>query len=96
MNARLLALVPIVVLVAIAALFVSSGGSITGLVGDNPPSADTFEVRRVEFPPGEVAAPEGLPGVARARRLGRCPAPRVQWPSSPQRRRGHSTTTFRP
>jgi zinc transporter ZupT len=53
-NARLLALVPIVVLVAIAALFVSSGGSITGLVGDNPPSADTFEVRRVEFPPGEV------------------------------------------
>lgn len=51
---RLLALVPIVLLVAIAGLFVSSGGSITGLVGDNPPAADTFDVRRVEFAPGEV------------------------------------------
>lgn len=51
---RLLALVPIVLLVAIAGLFVSSGGSITGLVGDNPPAADAFDVRRVEFAPGEV------------------------------------------
>ncbi len=53
-SVRLLALVPIVLLVGIAALFVSSGSSITGLVGDNPPAADTFEVRRVQFVPGEV------------------------------------------
>ncbi len=51
---RLLALVPIVLLVAIAALFVSSGNSITGLVGDNPPAADAFEVRRVQFRPDEI------------------------------------------
>lgn len=53
-GVRLLALVPIVLLVAIAALFVSSGGSVTSLVGENPPAADAFEVRRVEFTPGEV------------------------------------------
>ena len=33
---RLLVLVPIVLLVAIAAAFVASGGSITGLVGNSP------------------------------------------------------------
>ena len=32
----------------------SSGGSITGLVGASPPPADTFEVRRVQFQPGEI------------------------------------------
>lgn len=53
-GVRLLALVPIVLLVAIVSVFVSSGSSITGLVGDNPPSADSFDVRRVEFAPGEV------------------------------------------
>ena len=51
---RLLALVPIVLLVGIAAAFVQSGGSITGLVGSSPPPADTFEVRRVQFHPGEI------------------------------------------
>ena len=51
---RLLALVPIVLLVGIAAAFVSSGGSITGLVGSSPPPADAFDVRRVEFSPGEI------------------------------------------
>lgn len=53
-SPRLLALAPIVLLVAVAALFVSSGGSITGLVGDNPPAADAFDVRRVQFTPGEI------------------------------------------
>jgi zinc transporter ZupT len=51
---RLLALVPIVLLVAIAAAFVSSGSSLTGLVGANPPPADELDVRRVEFQPGEI------------------------------------------
>ena len=41
-------------MVAIAAAFVQSGGSITGLVGASPPPADTFEVRRVQFQPGEI------------------------------------------
>lgn len=53
-GVRLLALVPILLLVAAAALFTSSGGGLTGLVGDNPPPADAFDVRRVEFAPGEV------------------------------------------
>jgi zinc transporter ZupT len=51
---RLLALVPIAVLVAIAALVVSSGSSLTSLVGDAPPSADALDLRRVEFHPGEI------------------------------------------
>jgi zinc transporter ZupT len=52
---RLLILVPIVLLVGIAAAFVQSGGSVTGLVGANPPPADAFEVRRVQFSPGEIS-----------------------------------------
>jgi ZIP family zinc transporter len=51
---RLLILVPIVLLVGIAATFVQSGGSVTGLVGSSPPPADAFEVRRVQFSPGEI------------------------------------------
>ena len=51
---RLLVLVPIVLLVAIAAAFVSSGGSITGLVGSAPPSVDALDLRRAEFHPGEI------------------------------------------
>ena len=51
---RLLVLVPIILLVGIAAAFVQSGGSITGLVGSSPPPADAFDVRRVEFSPGEI------------------------------------------
>jgi zinc transporter ZupT len=53
-TARLLALVPIVLLVAVAAAFVSSGNSLTELVGGNPPPADELDVRRVEFQPGEI------------------------------------------
>jgi zinc transporter, ZIP family len=53
-SLRLLPLLPIVLLVAVAAAFVSSGGSITGLVGSNPPPADEFEIRRVEFRPDQI------------------------------------------
>ena len=51
---RLWAFVPLVLLTAVVALFTASGGSITGLVGDNPPPADEFDIRRVEFHPGEI------------------------------------------
>jgi ZIP family zinc transporter len=54
-GVRLLALVPIVLLVAIAAAFVASGNSITGLVGSNPPPPDTLEMRRVEFHDGRIS-----------------------------------------
>ncbi len=51
---RLWALVPIVLLVAIVSLFSAAGGSLLELVGENPPPADEFDVRRVEFSPGEI------------------------------------------
>ena len=54
MRFRLLALVPIVLLVGAIALFAASGSSITELIRDNPPQADEFEIRRVEFHPGEI------------------------------------------
>jgi len=53
---RLLALVPIALLVGIAAAFVSSGNSLVSLIGQNPPAADEFDIRRVEFRPGEIRA----------------------------------------
>jgi ZIP family zinc transporter len=53
-NWRLWAFVPLVLLTAVVALFTASGGSITGLVGENPPPADEFDIRRVEFHPGEI------------------------------------------
>ncbi|MDQ3824083.1 MAG: ZIP family metal transporter, partial [Actinomycetota bacterium] len=51
---RLLALVPILLLVAVVSLFAATGGSLTGLVGPNPPQPDEFDIRRVEFHPGEI------------------------------------------
>ena len=51
---RLLAVVPAALLVATVALFVAYGGSLTGLLGRTPPSADEFEIRRVQFQPGEI------------------------------------------
>ena len=51
---RLWALVPIVLLVAVVSLFAARGGSLLDLVGENPPPADAFDVRRVEFSPGEI------------------------------------------
>jgi ZIP family zinc transporter len=51
---RLWAFVPLVLLTAVVALFTASGSSITGLLGENPPPADEFDIRRVEFHPGEI------------------------------------------
>jgi ZIP family zinc transporter len=51
---RLWALVPIVLLVAVVSLFSARGGSLLELVGENPPPADEFDIRRVEFSPGEI------------------------------------------
>ena len=51
---RLWALVPIVLLVAVVSLFAARGGSLLDLVGENPPPPDEFDVRRVEFSPGEI------------------------------------------
>ena len=51
---RLWALAPLLLLVAVVAAFSAWGGSVTDLLGRNPPPADEFEVRRVEFKPGEI------------------------------------------
>jgi zinc transporter, ZIP family len=51
---RLLALVPIVLLVGAVSLFAASGSSLTELIGQNPPSEDAFDIRRVEFREGEI------------------------------------------
>jgi zinc transporter, ZIP family len=51
---RLWAFVPLVLLTAAVALFTATGGSVTGLLGEQPPPPDEFDVRRVEFHPGEI------------------------------------------
>ncbi|MBA3384047.1 MAG: hypothetical protein H0T20_05270 [Actinobacteria bacterium] len=51
---RLWALVPLVALVAMVSLFATTGGSLIDLLGRTPPPADAFDVRRVEFTPGEI------------------------------------------
>ena len=51
---RLWSLVPLALLAAVVIAFVASGDSLTGLVRDNPPPADEFDIRRVEFHPGEI------------------------------------------
>ncbi|HEX7255436.1 MAG TPA: hypothetical protein VF236_05855, partial [Gaiellaceae bacterium] len=51
---RLWAFVPLILLTAVVALFTAGGSSITGLLGDNPPMPDEFDIRRVEFHPGEI------------------------------------------
>jgi zinc transporter, ZIP family len=51
---RLWALVPILLLVGTVSLFAAVGGSVVDLVGTNPPPADEFDIRRVEFDPGEI------------------------------------------
>ena len=50
----LLALIPIVLLVGIVSAFLATGGSLVGLLGQNPPQPDVFDIRRVEFEPGEI------------------------------------------
>jgi len=51
---RAWAVVPVVLLAAVVGLFVSSGGSLVELIGRNPPPGDEFDIRRVEFRPGEI------------------------------------------
>jgi ZIP family zinc transporter len=51
---RLWALVPLVLLVGAVSLFAATGGSLVGLVGQNAPQPDEFDVRRVEFEPGVI------------------------------------------
>jgi len=51
---RLWALAPILLLALVVGVFVSSGSSLVNLVGRNPPPADEFDVKRVEFRPGEI------------------------------------------
>jgi ZIP family zinc transporter len=51
---RLWAFLPLVALVAVVALFVAAGNSVLDLLGRTPPPADVFDVRRVEFHPGEI------------------------------------------
>jgi zinc transporter, ZIP family len=54
MRWRIWALVPIVLLVAIVSVFATAGDSVLELLGRNPPAADEFDIRRVEFEPGEI------------------------------------------
>lgn len=51
---RLWALAPILLLALVVGGFVSSGTSLVDLIGRNPPAADEFDIRRVEFQPGEI------------------------------------------
>ena len=51
---RLWALGPILALAVVVGLFVTSGSSLVDLIGHNPPPADVFDLRRVEFSPGEI------------------------------------------
>jgi zinc transporter, ZIP family len=51
---RVWALLPLLLLVGVVALFASSGTSLLDLVGRAPPPTDQFNVRRVEFKSGEI------------------------------------------
>jgi zinc transporter ZupT len=51
---RLWALVPLLLLVGVVTLFATSGTSLLDLVGRAPPPRDEFDIRRVEFKPGEL------------------------------------------
>jgi zinc transporter, ZIP family len=51
---RAWALLPVVLLALIVGAFVTSGDRLLDLVGRNPPPADEFDIRRVEFKPGEI------------------------------------------
>ena len=49
---RLWAVVPVLLLAIAVGAVVSSGSSLADLIGTNPPPADEFDIRRVEFSPG--------------------------------------------
>jgi zinc transporter ZupT len=51
---RLWALGPILLLAIVVGLFAQSGSSLVEMIGRNPPPADEFDIRRVEFSPGEI------------------------------------------
>ena len=51
---RLWALVPVLLLTIAVAAVSMSGDRFAGLIGSNPPPADEFDIRRVEFSPGEI------------------------------------------
>ena len=51
---RAWAVLPVLLLAIVVGLFVTSGDSIVDLVGRNPPPADEFDIRRVEFKPDEI------------------------------------------
>jgi zinc transporter, ZIP family len=51
---RVWAVVPVLLLALAVGVVVSSGSSLAELVGTNPPPADEFDIRRVEFSPGEI------------------------------------------
>ena len=54
LNWRLWAVVPVLLLALAVGVVVSAGSSLVDLVGSNPPPADKFDVRRIEFEPGEI------------------------------------------
>jgi len=51
---RLWALGPILLLALVVGVFAATGSSLIEWIGRNPPPADEFDVRRVEFRPGEI------------------------------------------
>jgi zinc transporter ZupT len=51
---RVWAVVPVLLLALAVGAVVTSGKSLVDLVGTNPPPADEFDIRRVEFSPGEI------------------------------------------
>ncbi len=51
---RLWPLVPILLLALVVGAFVSGGSSLVDLIGTNPPPPDVFDIKRVEFQPGEI------------------------------------------
>ena len=54
LNWRLWAVVPVLLLALAVGVVVSAGSSLVDLVGSNPPPADKFDIRRIEFEPGEI------------------------------------------
>ncbi|HLG09375.1 MAG TPA: hypothetical protein VI409_11970 [Gaiellaceae bacterium] len=54
MGWRLWALVPVLLLALAVGVVVTSGSALVDLVGTNPPPADEFDIRRVEFSPAEI------------------------------------------
>ncbi len=54
LNWRIWAVVPVLLLALVVGAVVTRGASLVDLVGTNPPPADQFDIRRVEFSPGEI------------------------------------------